>query len=247
MTSKSTTIKQFYGIVRWSLIRHKYLLPAFSLVQVILALAVVYGLALLTPEIDGELATYLSSGAISLGIIAVGCVLAPQIASNTKQNGIFEYQRVLPVPRILIFLGDVIIWSLASLPGVLMGFIASSLRFDLTVDVGLLGILAIILIQVTMISIGFAIAYWLTPNTVSMVTQLIMIGSLLFSPITYPAERLPEWSTYLYNALPFVPASNMIRYFFFSGNAVSMMNLVVVILWMLVSSLLAVMALSRKG
>lgn len=44
------------------------------------------------------------------------------------------------------------------------------------------------LIQLCMISIGFALAYWLTPNVVGLATQIIMIGGLLFSPITYPTD-----------------------------------------------------------
>ena len=34
------------------------------------------------------------------------------------------------------------------------------------------------LIQLCMISIGFALAYWLTPNVVGLATQIIMIGGL---------------------------------------------------------------------
>lgn len=128
---KNNRYVKFWGLIRWSLIRHKYLLPTFSLVQVAFAFAIVYGLVFLIPDIDNVTTIYLSSGAITLGIIAVGCVLAPQIISNSKQNGILQYQRTLPVPRSHILLADIIIWSIASLPGIIMGCMASIFRFGI--------------------------------------------------------------------------------------------------------------------
>ena len=36
-------IKELFALVGWSLLRHKYLLPVFTLTQVFLSLAIVYG------------------------------------------------------------------------------------------------------------------------------------------------------------------------------------------------------------
>ena len=83
-------LKKLWGIIHWSLIRHKYLIPTFSIVQGIFAVAIICGMALLIPEIDEVTAVYLSSGALTLDIIAIGCVLAPQIVNESKQNGVFK-------------------------------------------------------------------------------------------------------------------------------------------------------------
>lgn len=239
-------IKKFWGLIRWSLVRHKYLLPIFSVVQVAFALAIVYGLALLIPEINETLALYLSSGAIALGIIAVGCVLAPQIVSTAKQDGIFKYQRTLPVSRSSILLADIIIWCVASLPGVFMGCLAAMLRFDITLHITFSSFLFILIAQVTMICIGFAIAYTFKPNVMALVTQLIMIGGLLFSPITYPMERLPEWTTYIHQTLPFVPTTNLLRSTLFNYGAFSLVDLLVVLLWGIFGFLISLIVLSRR-
>ena len=45
-------LKKLWGIIHWSLIRHKYLIPTFSIVQGIFAVAIICGMALLIPEID---------------------------------------------------------------------------------------------------------------------------------------------------------------------------------------------------
>lgn len=65
-------LASWWGLVRWSLTRHKCPLPAFTAVQALFAVAIVYGLALMIPDVDQEAARYLSSGAWTLGIIAVG-------------------------------------------------------------------------------------------------------------------------------------------------------------------------------
>ena len=62
-----------------------------------------------------------------------------------------------------------------------------------------------------MVLIGFSLAYWLSANTMALATQIIMIGGLLFSPITYPVDRIPNWLASIYDFLPFVPTSNLIR------------------------------------
>lgn len=80
---RKSMIKELFALVGWSLLRHKYLLPVFTLTQVFLSLAIVYGLALLIPDVNNQTAIYLSSGATTLGIIAVGCVL---LCSNSKYS-----------------------------------------------------------------------------------------------------------------------------------------------------------------
>lgn len=244
-TNTSSGVK-LLGVIRWSLVRHKYLVPAFSMVQALFAVAIVCGMALFLPEVDDASVVYLSSGALTLGIIAVGCVLAPQIVSESKQNGLFKYQRTLPVPRTIILLADIIIWGIASLPGIVMGCIAAVLRFDITLNINFFSCIIILLSQFAMICIGFCIAYWFPPNAMALATQVIMIGGLLFSPITYPSERLPEWSEYIYQILPFVPVSELIRSTLFLAEPISLADLLVVIIWGAMAFVLSLCALTKR-
>ncbi|MEK4670297.1 ABC transporter permease [Niallia taxi] len=237
---------QLISLIRWSILRHKHLLVVFSFAQIVLSLAIVYGLALMLPDIDEETAIYLSSGSITLGIIAVGCVLSGQIINTAKQEGIIYYQKTLPVYRLNIIFADIIIWGLASLPGIFMSCLAAIFRFHLTIEVSIQCLLAIAIIQISMICIGFAIAYWFSANIVALVTQIIMIGGLLFSPILYPTNRLPIWTKVIYENLPFVPASKLIRSTLFNNGTVSIRDVVVVSIWGIVTMLLSLIALSRR-
>ncbi|WPF65673.1 MULTISPECIES: ABC transporter permease [unclassified Corynebacterium] len=241
----------WWGLIRWSLIRHKHLLPVFTAVQALFAFAIVYGLALLIPDVDTEVSAeavrYLSSGAWTLGIIAVGCVLAPQIMSTSKQEGLLDYQKTLPVPRSAIFLADAVIWSLAALPGIAIGILAATLRFELDIHLDLITVAAILAAQFTTVSIGYAIAFWLPVNTTALVTQVIMIGGLLFSPITFPAERLPEWAVALHQFLPFAPLGDIIREAAFRTGADQLRNIIVVAAWAAATYLIAYRALQRRS
>ena len=212
---RKSMIKELFALVGWSLLRHKYLLPVFTLTQVFLSLAIVYGLALLIPDVNNQTAIYLSSGATTLGIIAVGRVLAAQIVSTAKQEGI-------------------------------MSFLAAYLRFDVQIRFSMKALAILSLIQLCMISIGFALAYWLTPNVVGLATQIIMIGGLLFSPITYPTDRLPSALVNFFEFLPFVPSSNLIRSLFYEQNTVNVSNIIVVCFWFVLTTLLSLISLSRR-
>ncbi|WP_084252884.1 ABC transporter permease [Devriesea agamarum] len=239
--------RSWAGLVRWSLLRHKYLLPVFTAVQALFAVAIVYGLALLIPDIDSEAARYLSSGAWTLGIIAVGCVLAPQITGTAKQEGLLDYQRTLPVPRSAILLADAVVWSLAALPGIAVGMLAAAFRFGLDIQVNACIVAVVLGAQFTVVSIGYAIAFWLPLNVTSLVTQVVMIGGLLFSPITFPADRLPEWAVTLHQFLPFAPIGDLIREAAFRAGDPQLLNLVVAAVWAVAAYTMAYLALRRRN
>lgn len=240
-------VRSWVGLVRWSLLRHRYLLPAFTIIQALFAVAIVYGLALLIPDVDAEAARYLSSGAWTLGIIAVGCVLAPQITGTSKQEGLLDYQRTLPVPRSAILLADAVVWSVAALPGIAVGMLAAALRFGLEIQIDGFTVAAVVGAQFATFSIGYAIAFWLPLTATSLVTQVIMIGGLLFSPITFPADRLPDWAATLHQFLPFAPLADLLREAAFRGGQEQWLNLVVAAVWAGAGYAAAYAALRRRS
>lgn len=240
-------LKALYAIIRWSVIRHRYLLVVFTLIQMVFAVTIVYGMAFLIPALDGTASVYLASGAMSLGIIAVGCALAPQIISEAKINGVLTYQRTLPVPRSILLVSDMLIWCAASVPGIIMSGIAGSVRFHIGIEVSVMGICVLLAAQLVTICIGFAIAYCFPSNIVALVTQVIMLGGLLFSPITYPAERLPAWTMPLYNSLPFVRIAQAVRSYLFGFGSCSGSGFAVMLVWGAAAFILCLYSLSKRG
>ena len=246
MNTSQKKLSKFGGLVKWSLLRHKFYIPVFVIVQIVLSFAVIYGFLFITNASNQAEKFYLSTGAMAINVIAVTCVLAPQIVSEAKQNGIYEYQKTLPVSRIGILLSDLLIWGLLCLPGILSSILISKFGFGLDTSIGINSILSILLIIFSLLSVGFAIAYILPANVVSLVTQLIMIGGLLFSPIIYPADRLPAWMITLYEYLPFVPASQIIRSSIFRLEYVDNQKFIILIVWGCFGSILSLITLARR-
>ena len=192
-------------------------------------------------------ARYLSSGAWTLGIIAVGCVLAPQITGTSKQEGLLDYQRTLPVARSAILLADAIVWNLAALPGIAVGMLAAAFRFGLDIHVDAVTVAVVLGVQFATVSIGYAVAFWLPLTATSLVTQVIMIGGLLFSPITFPAERLPEWASTLHQFLPFAPIGDLVREAAFRTGDAQLTNLLVIAAWTVLAYTTAYLALRKRN
>lgn len=233
------------GLLKWSLIRHKFYIPVFVIVQIILSLAVIYGFSFITNANDYISKSFLCTGAITINILAVTCVLAPQIVSEAKQNGIFKYQKTLPISRISILISDLLIWGLISLPGVFVCILIGSINFDMQIHFYFIGICSLLFVIFSLLLLGFAIAYILPPNIMTLITQFIMIGGLLFSPIIYSADRLPSWMAYIYNTLPFVPVSNIIRASLFHLNDYNIKDYIIVMIWGILS-FLSIMHVLRK-
>ncbi|MGP1412041.1 MAG: ABC transporter permease [Peptoanaerobacter stomatis] len=236
----------YIGLIKWSLIRHRYYIPIFIVVQILLSLAMMYGFSFITNAVDEASKSYLCTGAVTINIIAVSCVLAPQIISEAKQNGVFDYQKTLPISRIGIIISDLFIWGIISLPGIAMSVIIGSINFGVYLNFDIVGIMSLIFVITSLILFGFSVAYLLPSNIVALITQLIMIGGLLFSPIIYSADRLPHWMEYIYNYLPFVPVSNIIRYSLFSLNDFNLFSYIVVFVWALIAFVISMYTLTRR-
>jgi ABC-2 type transport system permease protein len=239
-------LNSYRGLLMWSLTRHKFYIPMFIMIQVILSLAITYGFSFITNASDDAAKSFLYTGAMTMNLIAVGCVLGPQIVSETKHNGIFEYQKTLPISRLGILLSDVLTWGCISLPGTVVSMLLSALQFGGKINVGFFEVGSLLLIVFTLTLVGFAIAYLFPPNMVSLVTQVIMLGGLLFSPITYSADRLPDWAANIYNVLPFVPVSRIIRSSLFSLQSIEMGDYIVVFCWGAIGFLVSLFILLRR-
>lgn len=80
----------------------------------------------------------------------------------------------------------------------------------------------------------------------SLITQLILMIGLLFSPIMFPADRIPAFLLRLYSLLPFVPAGNLIRLSVYQDYPVAARDIFVLLFWLLLTSSLSVWQLHRK-
>jgi ABC-2 type transport system permease protein len=204
-------LRSYLLLLRWSAIRLRYLLPLVLVIQIFLSVGIVIGFAFLLPSIDPATALFLSTGAPTLGLITIGMVMAPQMVAQAKTEGTFAYNQTLPVPRTAVLGADITTWLAVGVPGLLLGLLVAVLRFDLTLRVSWLVVPAMLLVALTGTTVGFAIAYAAAPSVTSMVSQLIVFIALMFSPINFPAGRLPGWLQAVHEVLPFQSMARVVR------------------------------------
>jgi ABC-2 type transport system permease protein len=204
-------LRSYLLLLRWAAVRQRYHLPLVLVIQIFLSVGIVIGFAFLLPSVDPATALYLSTGAPTLGLITIGMVLAPQAVAQAKTEGTFAYNQTLPVPRTAVLGADITTWLVISVPGLLLGLLAAVLRFDLTLRVSWLVVPALLLVTLSGTTVGFALAYAAPPPVTGLVSQLIVFIALMFSPINFPADRLPGWLQAVHAVLPFESMARVVR------------------------------------
>lgn len=206
------SVLRSYGLlVRWQALRLKSFLPLAIVVQVLFAFGIVVGYPLLFPEIDERTILFLATGAPAITLITMGLVALPQVVAQAKLQGTLEYMRSLPVPRMVYLLADLTVWLAIVLPGVAFAVVVGTWAFDLALSVSLAIVPAVLLVATTAAAVGYAMATLLPPMIAMLLTQVLVIGVLVFSPINFPAERLPDWLQSIHAVLPVQAMGEVIR------------------------------------
>src|SRR5690606_16764190 len=68
-----------------------------------------------------------------------------------------------------------------------------------------------LMIALTSIGVGYGFSYLLSPVASLAVSQVTVFGALMFSPINFPMERLPEWLQILHEVLPIYSMAEIMR------------------------------------
>jgi ABC-2 type transport system permease protein len=198
-------------LMRWQYLRSRSFLPVMVTIQVLLAVGVIYGLALLLPDIDRSTALYLSTGAPTLSLLVLGLNVVPQEVTQARLTGRHEYFRALPVPRLAPLAAEVTFWLLVQLPGTVLALVVASLRFDVGLQVGWGVVPAILLVALAGAAVGYAMAVSLPPQVTGLATSFLSVLILLFSPLNFPADRLPDVLQVLHRALPIQYMADVVR------------------------------------
>lgn len=201
-----------YGLlVQWQARRISWLLPLIVGVQTVLAVGIIVGFGFLFPEVDPDTALFLATGAPTLLLLVIGLVLVPQMVSESKNEGTYDWMRALPVPRMAFLAADATVWFLAMLPGLVVALLVARWHYDLALSVSPLVVAAVLLVGWTATGIGYAIASFVPPMITLLLTNLLLFVSLMFSPVNFPAERLPDWLQAVHQVLPITSMAEVMR------------------------------------
>jgi ABC-2 type transport system permease protein len=206
-----SALRSYRLLVVWQARRLKGVLPLALVVQALFALGIVIGYPLLFPSLDRATTLFLATGAPTIALVSMGLVLVPQMVAQAKTEGTLDYMRSLPVPRLVYLLADLTVWLAVVLPGVAFAVVVGDLRFGLGLAVSPLVVPAVLLVALTATAIGYAIASLLPAMLANMLTQVLVVFILMFSPLNFPASRLPGWLAAIHRVLPIAAVGDVIR------------------------------------
>lgn len=196
-------LRSYVLMLKWQALSNKPMIPLYVAVEIMIAVGFVIGIGFFYPQINPTIAKFLTTGAPTLILLMVGLVIAPQAVAMARVEGTFDYMWSLPVPRMVYLAADATIWVLITLPGVLLALIIGALYHDFTLEVSPLVIPAMLLIAMTGIFVGYAFAHGAPkPQMAQVATQIIVFAIMIFSPVMYPVEQLPNWLEAVHKVLP---------------------------------------------
>ena len=208
----TAALRSYRLLFTWQYLRMRKDLLLIIVIQLLLALGIVYGLEFLIPKIDVRSALFLATGAPTLTLLLMGLTIVPQELSRLKVTGAAAYLSTLPVPRLAAPAADLSFWLLAQVPGTILVLIVASLRFGFALRVNPAVIPAILLVALSGASVGYAFAMLLKPAVAQQLTSFISIVILLFSPINFPIERLPGALQAIHRVLPIKYMADLVRW-----------------------------------
>jgi ABC-2 type transport system permease protein len=204
-------LRSYLLLVTWQAHRLRTFLPLAIVVQSLFAFGIVVGYPLLFPQIDQTTVLFLATGAPAITLITMGLVAVPQVVAQARTEGSLSYMRTLPVPRVVYLLADMTVWLVIVLPGVVFAIVVGAVRFNLDLRLSPLVVPAILLVVLTATSIGYALATVLPQMIANLVTQVLVVFVLMFSPLTFPPSRLPDWLAAVHSVLPIQAMGELIR------------------------------------
>lgn len=206
-----SALRSYRLLVTWRIRSMKGFLPLAIVVQALFAFGIVAGYPLLFPAIDRTTVLFLATGAPAITLITMGLVAVPQLVAQAKTEGSLEYMRTLPVARVLYLLADMTVWLAIVLPGVAFAIVVGAVRFGLDLAVSPLLVPALLLVAFTATSVGYALASLLPPQVAHLSTQVLVVVVLMFSPLNFPADRLPDWLAAIHRFLPIQAMGDVVR------------------------------------
>jgi ABC-2 type transport system permease protein len=195
-------LRSYRLLLTWQALRKKRYLPLMMAVQALLSLGIVLGYPLLFPTLDRESIYLIATGAPAIAIISVGLVGLPQMVGEQKAEGSLAYMRSLPAPRLAYLAADLTVWLAIVIPGVILGIVVGAWRFGLDLQVSPLVVPSMLLVALTSTCVGYAIASALPYMLTVIVTQVIVVFAMMFSPITFLPSKLPGWLAAIHAVMP---------------------------------------------
>jgi ABC-2 type transport system permease protein len=201
----------------WHMLRFDYgrmrqWAPMMAVIQMLMGagMAVMYGF--FYPHMTDTIALYITTGTPTLALIPLGFVMLPGAVSQQRLEGTFDFIWSLPTPRTAQATSTFLLYTLLSLPGMVLALLLAVWRYGIDLQVNPLIVPAVLLCALVAVSVGFGMALAIAnPLVVNLISNMLIFVVLLFSPIVFPPTQLPDWLFAIHRALPFYNMAVVIR------------------------------------
>jgi ABC-2 type transport system permease protein len=205
-------LRSFRLLFRWQFFLMRRELPLSIVIQLVLALGIVYGLAFLIPNIDARAATYLATGAPTIALLIGGLQAAPAEISRDKLSGRHAYIAALPVPRLALPAARLAFSLVFQLPGAAVAIVVAALRFNFALDISFMIVPALLLVAISAAAVGYGLGEAMRPESAMQAGSFLAIIILLFSPLNFPMDRLPDALQAVHIVLPIKYMGDLVRW-----------------------------------
>jgi ABC-2 type transport system permease protein len=241
-------LRGYFLMVKWTFLSYRPWLSLNFAVQIGIAIGFIYGISFFYPAITPEIAKYLTTGAPTLILLVAGFVIGPQIIASARLEGTFDYIWSLPVGRMSHLAADATTMFGSSLPGIVLPVILGAIHFDFSLDISLLVIPAVVLIAMSGSFLGYSIAFLVPkPMMVMVITQIFSFAVMLFSPVMFPAERLPDWLQAIHKVLPIQYMADLSRGTLTDLDINLGLAFLVVGAWCIVGFIITLLVINRRN
>src|SRR5690606_7796764 len=129
-----------------------------------------------------------------------------------RLSGSFDFVWSLPVPRSAQICAMFALYTLLSMPGMVLALVVAAWRFSVPLEVSWLLVPAVLLAALMAVAVGAGMAFAIThPMVTNLISNALIFVVLLFTPIVYPASNLPDWLQTTHEVLPFAHMATVIR------------------------------------
>ncbi|MUK88248.1 ABC transporter permease [Ornithinibacillus sp. L9] len=204
-------LSHYKYVFQMQFFRNSGFLVFMALIQILISIGIVIGFTYLIPNPDTKTILFLATGAPTIILIMTGLVILPQQVGTSKSDGYMEFMRTWPVKRSVILGADTILWLFITVPSIVVSAIVAHLMFSPGYDISWTVVPALLMIALTSIGVGYGFSYLLSPTTSLSISQIVVFGALMFSPVNFPMDRLPEWLQTLHEILPIYSMAEVMR------------------------------------
>ncbi|TFJ92018.1 ABC transporter permease [Lentibacillus salicampi] len=242
-----TTLSHYKYVFQMQFLRNAGFLVVMMLIHILISIGIVIGFTYLIPNPDTSTILFLATGAPTIILIFTGLVVLPQQVGTAKTDGYMEFMRTWSVKRSVILGADTAIWLLITIPGIIVSSFVAHLMFHPGYDISWTIIPALLMIALTSIGVGYGFSYLLPPAASLGISQVVVFGALMFSPVNFPMERLPGWLQALHEVLPIYSMAEVMRASLAaSAFDANMGNYINLLIWCVLGYGGAIVILNRK-